>query len=184
LVIGAPILPDADPRALLEAVGWVDDDANPVTARISKGVENVTDLTPFEINLYSGQGALDTAAAAEVGQRLGACGIEVNVSNLPAAQLYAPGPEGILFGRNFDLAIVNWAGYTREANHCGYYLSSQVPSVENNWVGTNLPGYKDLAYDVACLTSTLSQDDPIDPIIALDLVPRAEFRMSRDGVLH
>ncbi len=183
LAIGAPTLPDVDPNTLLEAVGWVDEDGNPATARISKGVESVSDLTPFAINLYSGQGALDTVAAAEVGKRLDVCGIEVNVSNLPAAQLYAPGPEGILFGRNFDLAIVNWAGNTSTADHCTYYLSSQVPSVENNWVGTNLPGYKDLAYDVACLTFTLSQHDPVDPIIALDLVPRAKFWMSRDGVL-
>lgn len=183
LAIGAPTLPDVDPNTLLEATGWVDDDANPATPRVSKDVENVTDLTPFEINLYSGQGAMDTTAAAEVGKRLGACGITVNVSNLPAAQLYAPGPEGILFGRNFDLAIVNWAGYTSTADHCEYYLSSQAPSVENNWVGTNLPSYKDLAYDVACLTSDLSLDDPVDPIIALELVPRAKFWMSRDGVL-
>ncbi|MGB4596089.1 MAG: ABC transporter substrate-binding protein [Anaerolineaceae bacterium] len=181
LTVNMPILPATDSSALLEAVGWIDDDVNPATARVAEGVENVPDLTPFEISLYSGLGELDTRAAIEVGKRLATCGIKTNVSNLPANQLYAPGPEGILFGRQFDLAIVNWAGYTSTADHCEYYLSSQVPNAGNNWVGTNLAGFRDSAYDAACLAQDNSESAPeiLTPVVALDLIPRYKMWISQ-----
>lgn len=186
LTVNPLVLPETDPATLLEAAGWIDEDADPATPRVSRGTENIPDLTPFEITLHSGLGALDTQAAVEISKRLEVCGIKVTTSTLPANQLYAPGPEGILFGRHFDLAIVNWAGYVGASGDCARYLSSQVPNVSNNWVGTNLAGYCNPGYDAACLSSHDSasaeiNSEALNPVVFLDLIPRYKVWISQAG---
>ncbi len=46
--------------------------------------------------------------AASIQESLGQCGIDVAVTALPADELYAPGPEGLVFGRQFDLTLIAW----------------------------------------------------------------------------
>lgn len=183
-------LPSTDPRSLLESVGWVDDDSNPNTPLVARGVENVTNLSTFEINLYIGQGDLDGLVAEEIAARLIACGIQVNAVRLPSSQLYAAGPEGILFGRKFDLAIVHWAGNYMGENHCEEYLTSQIPEAGNHWVGTNLAGYRDAMYDFACLTASVNSgeaaflpiDDLLNQLLTIDFIPRFKVWVSQTGV--
>ncbi len=85
---------------------------------------------------------------------LGECGIEVTSVTLPASQLYAPGPEGLLFGRQFDLALIGWAPLSQV--DCALYESGQIPSLNNQWVGTNIAGWSEAAYDEACNRAALA----------------------------
>lgn len=39
-------------------------------------------------------------------QNLADCGIAVTHTSLPAEELYAPGPDGVLFGRQFDMRLL------------------------------------------------------------------------------
>lgn len=171
-------LPAVQPDALLSEAGWVDEDGLPQTPRVSQGSSFVNDGMPFEIKLYSGLAEADVYAAQKVAERLGACGIKVGVSSLPAVELYAPGPNGVLFGRQFDLALVNWSGYPGVAKGCEYYLSSQVPNAANSWVGTNLAGWADAAFDAACLHGEMPNQ-----LLALDLTRRYEVEIWRQGLL-
>ncbi len=88
---------------------------------------------------------------------LAGCGIEVNVAFWDTAELFAGGPEGLLFGRNFDLAGFLWL-FSAEPP-CDLYLSEGIPGEENNWVGSNNPGFSDPAYDRACRAALGSLPD-------------------------
>ena len=99
---------------------------------------------------------VSTILAAHLAQ----CGIKVNVQYLDANTLYAPGPDGMLFGRNFDLAEFAM-GSTGIETPCDWYTSSEIPNAANNWVGTNVSGYNNPDFDAACLAAQQSlPDDP------------------------
>jgi peptide/nickel transport system substrate-binding protein len=82
--------------------------------------------------------------------------VEVAWQALTPEELFAPGPEGLLFGRQFDLALFAWA--TSGGNACGLYQGWQVPTKGNAWIGTNLGGYQNTGYDQACSDALLSLD--------------------------
>ena len=63
------------------------------------------------------------------------CGIQVNVQYYDPAELYAPGPDGIVFGRQFDLVQYAWG--TGSQPPCLFYESGQMPLPANNWLGIN-----------------------------------------------
>ena len=134
--------------ALLEQMGWVDHDENPTTPRISAGVLNVPDGTPLVLDYITSQSELRQMVSTDLAQSLMTCGIEIVVQNLNPTELYAPGPDGVLFGRNFDLAQFTWQ--SGKTNPCFLYSSSQIPNAGNLWVGTNVTGYQNESYDLAC----------------------------------
>jgi ABC-type oligopeptide transport system substrate-binding subunit len=78
------------------------------------------------------------------------CGLRVTLEELPRWELLGPGPEGPLFGRQFDAAVGTW--WLDEAPPCERYLSSQVPGIET-WDGANVTGYQNTVYDDACLSA-------------------------------
>jgi peptide/nickel transport system substrate-binding protein len=82
-------------------------------------------------------------------QSLAQCGIGLNVSYVNASDLYLPGPAGPLFGRQFDLAEYA-IGVDGIEPQCDWFTTSQIPTAANNWVGTNISGYKNPAFDAAC----------------------------------
>jgi len=137
-----------DAAMLLDEAGWKDTDGDPSTPRMAQNVNGAADRTPMSLVLYTSQSELDQQAAEQIVARLGDCGIQVNWQALPSSELYAPGPDGVLFGRKFDLALVSWQMDYQET--CRLYLSNAVPSQENYWIGTNLAGFADLVYDLAC----------------------------------
>ncbi len=133
---------------LLDQIGWRDEDNNPLTPRISQGVANVPDGTPLVLDYTTSQSELRQLVSSEIASSLITCGIEVVVQNVYPTELFAQGPEGVLFGRKFDLAQFTWqAGRT---NPCFLYSSVQIPNAENLWVGANITGYADPQYDLAC----------------------------------
>lgn len=166
-------------QALLDEIGWLRDEAQPNGLRVATGVENVLDGTVFSVNLLSGTSAMDREVSQAVVRRLGQCGIQATPQALPAAELYAPGPEGPLFGRNFDLALVSWQPTL--ANTCELYRSDVIPDGGNYWIGTNLAGLADAGFDAQCVatgnaelarTLTESKDLIAEFLPAIPLMPQ------------
>ena len=144
-------------RAFLEAAGWRDHDLNPATPLQAWEVSTVPTGTLFSVSLLVGPSQEHQALASSIQTSLGACGIEVQVEQLSLETLYAPGPGGPLFGRDFDLALVAWQpGFDLD---CGLYTSRQVPSIDNQWIGTNIAGFEERSYDAACAEAGLSLPD-------------------------
>jgi peptide/nickel transport system substrate-binding protein len=145
---------------LLDQAGWKDVDHDPSTPREAWGVKGIPSGTPFEVNYVTTNAVQRQQVSTILAGSLAQCGIKVNVQYLDANTLYAPGPGGILFGRNFDL--VEFAmGSTGIEPPCDWFTSSQIPNAANSWVGTNVSGYSNPAFDAACLESQQSlPDDP------------------------
>jgi len=145
---------------LLEQAGWKDVDHNPSTPRQAWGVPGIPSGTPFELNYVTTNAVQRQQVSTILTAGLEQCGIKVNVQYLDANTLYAPGPDGVLFGRNFDLAEFAM-GSTGIESPCDWYTSSEVPNAANSWVGTNVSGYSNPAFDATCLAAQQSfPDDP------------------------
>jgi len=139
--------------AALDALGWKDHDGNTATPRLSYSVANVPDGTALVLNLYTSQSDLRIRTAQTIQTSLQPCGVQVNIVSLPLTELYEPGADGVLFGRNFDLALLSWkAG---DLLPCQLFESEEIPSEANYWIGTNdgggnITGYQNSAYDSYC----------------------------------
>lgn len=134
---------------LLKQAGWVDADNNPATPLVAATVKNVTVGTPLVVN-YITTSALQRRQVSEIlSKSLAQCGIGVNLMYYSQDELYAAGPDGLLFGRSFDLAeyAIGSAG-TEPA--CSWFLSDQMPARTNNWLGLNISGYSNADYDASC----------------------------------
>ena len=105
----------AEGARLLEDVGWLDADADPATPRTAQGVANVPDGTPFSIIYQTTDSPLRQKAAAWFVDSLGQCGIQVSVQTSNSAELFAAGPDGAIFGRQFDLVQFTWVGGTQNS---------------------------------------------------------------------
>jgi peptide/nickel transport system substrate-binding protein len=139
---------------LLAEAGWVDHDNDPQTPLQAWGVPNVPSGTPFSIALLINPSSFHQVLSEIIQSSLSQCGIEVTISTIPDPELYAPGPEGSLFGRSFDLTLLSWMPVTDL--DCRYYMSSQIPNIGNNWIGTNIAGFADENYDAACSAAALA----------------------------
>jgi peptide/nickel transport system substrate-binding protein len=150
-------------KQLLDEVGWKDTDNDPATPRVARGIDTVLNDTPFIINYVATDTELHSNIATMIKSNLQECGITMNINLLPADQVYAAGPNGVVFGRNYDLAELGWA--TGSQPSCFLYSTSEIPSAENDWLGTkfggvNITGYSNTTYDAACekqLTSGLDK---------------------------
>jgi peptide/nickel transport system substrate-binding protein len=92
---------------------------------------------------------------------MAACGIDVELYYLPAGEWFAGGPEGVLFGRRYDLGLFAWL--TGVQPPCDLYLGSRVPGPlgetfeatgvpYTGWGGDNQnnTGWANAAYDAVC----------------------------------
>jgi peptide/nickel transport system substrate-binding protein len=153
LVNPDPLLYDPDAaRALLDQVGWKEYDGDPTTPRTAIGIQNILDGTLFEINYVTTTDSLRVKIAEHVKEHLMECGIQVNITTVEPDQLYAAGPQGVLFGRNFDIAQFSWSASTN--NPCQHFVSSQIPTAENQWLTVNLGGFRNENYDTLCYEAT------------------------------
>lgn len=146
-LISPPYDVAAGNRLLTEA-GWKDLDNNPATPRTAQGVANVPNGTPFVISYVTTEATLRRRTAEWIAKNLADCGVQVNINRANPNQLYAAGPDGVLFGRNFDLAQFSWE--TGGQPPCFLFESSAIPTSKNNWLGGNLAGYSAAPYDTAC----------------------------------
>jgi len=139
--------------ALLQQVGWQDADLNPETPLTAFSNTNIPFGTAFEIELLTSSSPLRAEIAAEIAANLSACGIKANITQLPLAELYQPAPQGPLFGRNFDLALISLQ--IGNGFDCRWFSSQEIPTESNYWLGAttggaNFFGYANEAYDTAC----------------------------------
>ena len=134
---------------ILEQVGWVDHDNNRTTPRQALGVTNVPAGTPLVLNYITSSATQRHQVVEILTQSLAECGIGLNTIYYSAVDFYAQGPNGPLFGRNFDLAEYA-IGVNSLEPQCSWFTTSQIPGEENHWVGTNISGYQNPEFDSAC----------------------------------
>ncbi len=134
---------------ILENIGWLDSDNDLSTPRLSVGVTGVPGGTPLVFNYYTSSATQRHQVAEILRNSLAECGIGLNTVFYTAADFYAQGPQGPLFGRQFDLAEYA-IGVNSLEPQCSWFTSSQIPADENNWVGTNISGYENPAFDTTC----------------------------------
>ena len=152
--------------ALLEEVGWMDDDGDPATPRIATGVEGVPDGTPLTVAYETTTATLRAQITQIIANSLGQCGINAELVYYPAGEWFADGPEGKLFGRRFDLGEFAWL--TGVQPPCDLYLSDLTTGPDDGtwipvqdpeagpqtfasgWGGQNDPGFYNAEYDAVC----------------------------------
>jgi peptide/nickel transport system substrate-binding protein len=181
---------------LLDEVGWKDLDGDPATPRTAVGVAGVADGTLLSIKYATSTAPVRQTMAKILADSMTQCGIQVEVQYYEPADLYAAGPDGVAFGRNFDL--LEW-GYVP---NCSTFASWQIPTAANNWIGVNIAGYSNTTYDQTCqaasqvgsadiatqqtlyagLQQTLAQDVPFVPLffhphIAVSRTDLCRFKM-------
>ncbi len=136
-------------RDILERVGWIDHDKDPSTPRRSLGVSKVPNGTPLILDYYTTSATQRRQVVEIFNASLAECGIGLNPIYETAADLYAQGPDGPIFGRQFDLAQYAIGVNTLEPQ-CNWFTTNQIPNESNKWVGVNVSGYSDPDFDAAC----------------------------------
>ncbi len=140
---------------LLQGVGWIDHDNDPSTPRQAQGVSGMVDGTPLQLELLTLAEPEREAAAQIIQESLVACGIGVEIRAMDAEQLFAPGPDGPVFGRSFDLVQFGWPASPDP--RCDLYTTAEIPGpypqFPKGWGGANASGYSNPAYDQACLAA-------------------------------
>jgi len=150
----------ASGNQILQQVGWIDHDKDPSTPRQSQGITNIPNGTPLVLNYYTTSATQRRQVAEIFTSSLAACGIGLNLEYQNASDFYAQGPTGPLFGRHFDLAEYA-IGVNSLEPQCGWFTTPQIPTEENNWIGTNISGYKNPLFDTDCQQGL--QSLPSDP---------------------
>jgi len=146
--------------ALLQEAGWIDHDLDPQTPRQAIGIQGIVDGTPLVVTYTTSAAEQRQASGSFLVESLVECGIQAEMNTGPAEMVYAPGPEGPVFGRRFDLAQFAWSASYEQA--CLLWTSHQVPGDPNledengdaifpyGWGGVNAGGFRDNGYDRAC----------------------------------
>ncbi len=134
-------------RSMLEEAGWRDEDEDGI--REAHGASGIARGTVFSTTLLTTRGdAARQRAAGILRENLADCGMGLTVDYLAPDVFYADGPDGPVFGRQFDLALFSWLNGLDAP--CALYVSAQIPTEENWWATSNNPGYASEAYDEAC----------------------------------
>ncbi len=136
-------------QQLLDEVGWKDTDNNPDTPRVAVGIKGVPEGTPLSVTYLTTQAKLRQAVAEAVsGSLRKSCGIGTTVKSMNPGELFSPGPDGPVFGRSFDLVQFSWQASSQP--NCLLYSTAQIPDSSNHWIGANITGYSNPAFDTAC----------------------------------
>jgi peptide/nickel transport system substrate-binding protein len=112
---------------------------------------------------------------------------------LVGSEYFADGPEGLVFGRQFDLGQFAWL--TGVEPPCDLYITSQIPNDENGWGSANDTGWSNPEYDAACTAAlqTLDADEKAtrhaeamaiftEDLPVIPLFARAKVAVIRPGV--
>ena len=125
----------------------------PDTPRVAAGVAGVPDGTPLAVTYQTTEAELRKQVAELVSADLNACGIQTSIEFRNPGELFGPGPDGVVFGRKFDLVQFSWEASARP--NCLLYSTNQVPDAANHWIGANVTGYSSEAFDAACVVRLL-----------------------------
>ena len=142
-----------DANATLNSIGWIDHDNNPDTPRRATRVPGIPDGTDFVVTYLVPDDQNQIDVAERIAKMVSSCGIEIQVKALPWEQLLAVGPDGVVFGRKFDLAQFAWASTIEPP--CMLYESDEIPGPYpdylKGWGGGNATGFSNKRYDMACM---------------------------------
>jgi peptide/nickel transport system substrate-binding protein len=143
---------------LLDSVGWIDHDSNPQTPRTSLGIPEIPDGTPFEFTYLVPSDAERPEAAQIVKDGFTMCGIGVEVVIEDWDSLMRPGPDGPLFGRQFEMAQFAWSASFEPS--CALFMGDEIPGpypdYPKGWGGANLTGYSNPEYNDVCRQAMFS----------------------------
>ncbi len=136
--------------AILESYGWLPGEDG---VRVSQNVENVLPGTRLEMRIHVSDDDESLTLANFVKNSLDDCGIALNIISDAPEVIFAPGPDGPLFGRDFDLAIFAWPLTQQPA--CFLYQSEAIPGPDPEiypyaWGGWNLSGWQNPEFDEGC----------------------------------
>ena len=140
---------------LLEQAGWKFVGGDSASVRHAVSVSGVAGGTPLILNYITTQSTQRQQIIDILSQSLAQCGIGINVQYESQQELYAPGPDGPLFGRGFDLAEYALSDTSIEPP-CGWFTSNEIPNSVNHWVGVNVIGYSNPDFDTACFAAQSS----------------------------
>lgn len=170
--------------ALLEEAGWVDADGDPATPRVYRGDNpHIPQGTPLSLRYWFPDAAQEQQVAEILQQSLARCGVQLTLQALPLESFTAPGPEGAVFGRDFDLAQFAWQ--TDAEKTCALWSSDtipgdpartveevpwlqaalgdtadpQAPAFPYGWGGGNIAAYSNPDFDRACRQARTSLPD-------------------------
>jgi peptide/nickel transport system substrate-binding protein len=125
--------------ALLDAAGWMDTTGNGIRDK---------DGNEFVITYQTSTDAMRIQVGYLIREDLAAVGIQLDVVALSAGDFFAGGPDGPLWGRQFDLATFAWLSH--DIPPCALFITEGIPNEANGWSGSNVTGYSNPAYDAAC----------------------------------
>lgn len=143
--------------ALLEEAGWV---MGKDGVRVAQGVANVPDGTRLSFSYATTPAEQRKKTVAVLVNSMALCGIEVEPEYVPADEFYSSGPEGMLLGRDYEMAQFAWG--TGVEPPCRLWSSDYItgPLGETpawnegvhfcGWSCENTVGYADTSYDAAC----------------------------------
>jgi len=136
----------------LDEIGWRRDSSGSAV-RAASGVDGVVDGTPLALTLRSLPSGVGPLVAEQVKEDLESCGAQVALQAQPAEELFAPWPDGPVFGRRFDMVIWAWPAFGSPP--CEMFAGWEMPGEEQP-NGINASGYQDGDYDAACKSQLLS----------------------------
>jgi peptide/nickel transport system substrate-binding protein len=148
-----PYDPEAG-NALLEEFGLEDTNGDGWREWVERDLQHtIVATTTFSVTLGANSESALRLRLRELAQEdLAACGIQVNLVDVPAETWYDDGPFSPLFGRRFDLATFAWL-FTATP-HCGLYLTRNITGPEElgfgGWGNINATGWGSAEYDAAC----------------------------------
>lgn len=123
---------------MLEELGWVDGNSDGVR-------EQNNQLLAFSLSV----GPQNNAALAQtLAQNFLACGVNVPAQTLTEGEWLADWPDGVLFGRRFELALVTWPQINGRFP-CEVWQTEQIANAANP-AGVNVSDYSNPEFDVAC----------------------------------
>ena len=150
-------------RALLAELGWRDADGDGVLDK---------DSARLRLTLAGNGGGEELWEAIQRQWKMN-CGIEVEVHQLTRGESEGDWPDGVIFGRRFDLAVFGWrVGSTPP---CELFTTAQIPDDDNPGGANNL-GYSNVAFDAACRRGLLT----LDPARAAPFHAEAQRLFARD----
>lgn len=134
--------------ALLDEIGWLDDDGDAATPRVASGVTGVPDGTLLAFTLETTNATVRQQYTQILQQNLAECGMQATLNYYSATEWFADPPDAKLAGRRIDVGTFTWL--TGVQPPCDLYLGSQIARPETGWAGQNWIGYNNPAFDAAC----------------------------------
>ena len=136
---------------LLEEIGWLDDDKNPATPRISKNISGLADNTPLTLQLLSGQSNWRRNVANVLRRSLQKCGMGVELIVQRNDEYLTLGSR--FWESDFDLALFAWA--SGKTPPCYLFSTAAQEMLEQSTTSPNLNvgKFNNSEFDQLCISS-------------------------------